>query len=122
MCVQLNQARVKIASERRHARYLIICHRNDYVLRFETQISCTHDKPITILPKAIDFDPVSDRQTEALRIIRKVIGHLVLGWERAAEDRKTQSRKGPESRRVKQAERIPTVPPGVSNPFAGVED
>src|SRR5215470_17700257 len=115
MSVHLNDAAIEILCEWWHAGHLVIRHGDDYVVGFETLLSGDHNKAITFLPQTIDTNAVLYGQSEAPRVLHKVIGHLVFRRESVAAARKAKAWKPCVSRRVEEAERVPAVPPRVTD-------
>ena len=59
---------------------------------------------------------------EKPRIGFEIVRYVVLGGKCVSPSRKRHTGQAGIARRIKQAERVPTVPPRVSDALAGIED
>src|ERR1051326_8182585 len=115
MRVQLDNPRVEVTSERRHLRPLVICHSYNYIFGLETLLTGCHDKSVPLPPQPVHFNPVSHWQPKVLRVVSKVVSHLLLRGKSVARGREPHPRKSCIPRRIEEAERVPPIPPCVAD-------
>jgi hypothetical protein len=120
--VHLGDTRTEFRGVRRHPGDLVGRHGDHNVARLDPTPSCRHRKPLVVLAQLMHADSGSNRQLEPGCIGLQVIAHFVLGGESAGRPRKRHPRQAVVAPGGKQAERVPSGSPCVSDPLVGVKD
>ncbi len=120
--MQLLNLRVEVGCERRRTGPLEVPHRHDDVVRVEPQLAGDQEKTPALSRDALDAHAKPYRQRKFSRVGFEIVGHFVLGREGKGCGRKGHAVQAVEPRRCKEPKRIPPVPPGVTDPLAGVQN
>jgi hypothetical protein len=79
-------------------------------------------EPAVVLEEPVHPDAGPNRELEPGRVGLQVVGHLVLGGERVGRSGEGEPGQRVVPGRSEQAERVPAVAPGVTDPLVGVQD
>src|SRR5215467_12497705 len=120
--MELSDSGAQLGGELRYLGFLVVCHRDDHVLRFETVITRFHYESAVLLPQALNVRSIAHRQLKSAGVFHKVLGQLVLSWETAAASTEAQAGQPTVTRRAEKPQRVPTVPPRVADSEIVIED
>ena len=120
--MQLDDAGIERLREWRRAPCLVRGHGDHDVIGLHAPVAGVHDIPRAVAPHAIDLDTGVHGQVEVLRVGLEVIRHLVLrrkteGWRREWQTDEPVVLGGRE-----QAQRVPSLTPGVADARIGLEN
>ena len=120
--VKLEDARVELVGELRNARRVKGPGRDDDIAGFQPELAGDHDEPVFLLQDRVDFHARTDGKVEGRRVGFEIVGQFILGGVNVLRRRKGHSGKRIVWGRREKPKRIPTLTPGVADPFARVED
>ena len=120
--VELDDASIQLARERRNSRIVVGAGRHDYVLGEQRVLARGHFESIPGLRQSVDLGAGSDRELERAGICFQIVGGLVLGRISPGRSRKRHTRQPVVADRRKQTQRIPPLPPGITDAVVLVQD
>ena len=120
--MQLDDARIELRGEGGRPRALEVGHRHHHLLGLDGSGAGVTTKRAPFLKRRSNGHARADRQREARGVGLKIVGHLVLGGEAVRRRGERHADQAVEAGRGEQAQRIPALPPGVSDPRVGVQD
>ena len=113
---------IQLARERRNSRIVEGAGRHDHVLGEQRVLATCHFESIPGLRQSVDLDAGSDRELERAGICFQIVGGLVLGRISPGRSRKRHTRQPVVADRRKQTQRIPPLPPGITDAVVLVQD
>src|SRR5919107_352150 len=120
--MDLHDARKELAGEGGDLRDLIGARRDDHAFRFETAVAGCNYEPIPLPGESVHLDAGTNGELESGGVGLEIVGHLVLRGEREGGGGEAPALQSVIAGRGEQAERVPAIAPGVTDPLVGVED
>src|SRR5215211_2974490 len=113
---------MELVGEAGDLRYLVGACCDNHVIRFETAVAGCNYEPISLPGESVHLDAGSNGELESSRVGLEIVGHLVLRGKRQGWRWEAPSLQSVVAGWGEQAERVPALAPGVTDPLAGVED
>src|SRR5215208_7001036 len=113
---------MKLVGEGGDLRYLVGARRDDHVFRFELAVAGCNYEAIALPGESVHLDAGTNGQIESGGVGFEIVGHLVLRGERQSGGGEAPALQSVVAGRGEQAERVPALAPGVTDPLVGVQD